>query len=130
MICLAELYVKDFVSIPPDTINFAAPEGLPAGDSVTNPCSPEELRSYQPIQNSEEAFFLNFLKDQGALTHPDCSGVFNGLPEQDSVNYHALQCGDLPNEILLILYFLPVKNANLKGNAFFISASNLFNERL
>lgn len=67
MICLAELYVKDFVSIPPDTINFAAPEGLPAGDSVTNQYSPEELRSYQPIQNNEEAFFLNFFKRSGCI---------------------------------------------------------------
>jgi hypothetical protein len=56
MIFLAELFVKDFVSIPPDMINFAAPEGLPAGDSVTNQCSPEELRSDPPIQHSEEAY--------------------------------------------------------------------------
>jgi hypothetical protein len=67
MIFLAELYVKDFISIPPDTIHFAAPDGRPGGDSVTNQCSPEELRSYQPIQNSEEAIFYT-----GSPERKDC----------------------------------------------------------
>ncbi len=56
MIFLVECYVKAPASIPPDRIHFAAPEGLPAGDSVTIECFPEELSSHQPIHTSEESY--------------------------------------------------------------------------